>query len=882
MGGTLWAGELPTMSLTYYRGPGGLDRSLGRLVCDADPETEWRASGLSKTVLGPPFEFVFEFVDGSTREIAGLRILSAGEVSSHRLKGFEVRVRSEEGAGFDRVIYTGEQSEEAETQTHLFEQPIRVRQFMVKYLTNRGDADHAQLNEIWPVFDAGETTVARLSVMSDGIPFVEPEQPDESDREHLPFRVLEVPEVPVVEQNRDVYGPLDAFVLKRLEESGLGFAEPAARDVWLRRVTYDLTGLPPSASEIDAFVNDHSAEAYEKVVERLLESSAFGERWAQHWLDVVRYADTNGFAANGRRKDAWRYRDYVVESFNEDRPYDRFVKEQLAADEMEPFEPERLPALGFTRMGPFRTNSGNQNLERNRQELLTEMTGSVGTTFLGLTIGCARCHDHKIDPVLQTDYYRLQAYFAAVQPVNLAMVSRAEEAEWQATTAKIQGAITEAEREKQKALDRVRERYLAELMGVLDEPTRVAIETPVEERTEQQVVLASSVEPRLSPKEKELLAACSLEEKEAITQRVREIKKLRGELPAALPQAWALRDMGEFAPTTYVLHRGEYQKKTARVGPQVPSVLPQAALSQQPIKVGERKTTGRRLALANWLTAQGGESQVARVMVNRLWQHLFGRGIVATPNDFGFMGEEPTHPELLEWLANDFIEHDWKMKRMIRQMVLSRTYRQRSEVTPEMREKDELNELFSRYHRRRLSAEEVRDSLLVFTESLNRKAGGPGVTLPQPEEVLANIKNVWIVTKDEAEHDRRSLYLFVERKLRVPLLETFDQPDTLTTCAVRPQSTHALQALTLVNNEWVNGRARLMGAMLERLEVGETEKIESAYQRVTGRRPGEQELAGLKEFMTTQRALPEGEGDRSAWADLALVMFNLNRFLYLD
>ena len=835
---------LPTLRLINYRGPGNGDRDSAPAICDGDAKTEWLAIGLSKTTLGPPFEFEFEFLDGAEHELSGIRLASAAAVTGWQAREFEIRLQAEGQETYDRVLYRGAQKSGGESQTHLFETPERVRRFMFKLLSNHGDPDNAQINELWPVFNADETAAARApgDAKSTALPMAMPKPPAPKYAGKFPYSGLTATAPPVVKDSSAVANSLDRFVLSTLEAKGLSFAPQVAKDLLLRRVTYDLTGLPPTLQERAAFLADTDPHAYETVVDRLLASPRFGEHWAQHWLDLVRYADTDGYAANGVRQGAWRYRDYVVAAFNNDKPYDRFVMEQLAADEMDNVPLDTLPALSFCRLGPFRANSGNQNLDRNRQEFMVEVTGAVSTTFLGLTVGCARCHDHKIDPIPQADYYRMQAFFEATEPATLPMASAAEQNQWHEQSAKVQKTLAALEAQRQALLKPARERAQKKLATM--------------------------------PSDKEVQGALSVDERRELNALLRKQKTVQGLLPPPLPPAWGIRDSGRVAPATFTLVRGEITLKEARVAPRAPGILPHADASESIAPVAA-KSTGRRLALAKWLVGPG-RAQTARIIVNRLWQQHFGRGIVATPSNFGGLGQPPTHPELLDWLAQDLIDGGWNLKRMHRMMVLSRSYQQVSEAPPEAVAKDETNALFSRFIRHRLTAEEIRDSALFHAGTLNLKMGGEGVVVPQPPEALVEIKKGgWRVTKDTSSYTERSIYLFAERKYHIPLLESFDQPDTMTACPERSHSTHVLQALGLLNNQWMIEQATGVADRLRREVANEEARVEQAYRMICGRDPGPKELSIARSYL----ADPE---HTDALADYCHVLLNLNRFLYVD
>ncbi|MFN0197734.1 MAG: DUF1553 domain-containing protein, partial [Planctomycetaceae bacterium] len=494
---------------------------------------------------------------------------------------------------------------------------------------------------------------------------------------------------------------------------------------------------------------------------------------------------------------------------------------------------------------------------------------------------------HKIDPIPQADYYRLESYFAAAEPALLPMASLAEQQQWTERTTQLQQQLAIVEQQRQVLENTVRQRIVDERITMLDAAVQQAVRKPSAERTPAQIELAKSVEEKLTVTPQQILAAMTSAESSQQQELDRQLQNVRRQLPPALPQAWGIRDVGRAAPTTFVLHRGTIEKKVGIVTPQVPTILPDANLSQ-PTTSTLTHSSGRRLALARWLTGPG-QAQTARVMANRLWQHVFVRGIVATPNNFGDMGYPATHPELLDWLAGELISGGWEMKRIHRMLILSRAYAQASELTDAILAADPTNELWSRAIRRRLSAEEIRDSLLSFSGMQEQKMYGPGVTVPLPAEVLTDLKGRWRVTDDPREHQRRSVYLFVERKLRLPFLENFDQPDSMTACAFRVPSTHALQSLALLNSDWVQSQAEVLASVTGWSEDRDFESQFSAFYRtVTCRQPNAAERAVAQRYFIDQRQLylddgmNESHAAKNAARDLCQVVLNLNRFLYLD
>ena len=610
--------------------------------------------------------------------------------------------------------------------------------------------------------------------------------------------------------------PIDAFILARLEQRRWQPSPPAGRAEWLRRVTYDVTGLPPSPQEIEAFLDDPTPEADERVVDRLLGSPHYGERWGQHWLDVVRFAETEGFEYDRHVPDAWRYRDYVIESLNRDKPFDRFVAEQLAGDEIGPGERECQTASIFYRLGPVRRNAGDADIVLSRNEVLTERTDIIGTTFLGLTIGCARCHNHKLEPIPQKDYYRLQAYLAATEEHNLPFDSRGDYRAWEEKSNKIRREIQKLQRQAQRAMGMERER------------------------------LSQAIE--------------SLEDR----------------IPA--PPATIPAIVNDFAHRTpiHVLKRGVWENKGEPVGPRPLSVL----VSNDLPELGP-DITDPRTRLARWLAASD-NPLTARVIVNRLWHSHFGMGLVKTVNDFGTKADRPSHPELLDWLAATLVENGWRLKPIHRLILLSRTYRQSSHTgreslgpahPAEVMRDDPENRLLWRFPRRRLEAEEIRDAMLAVSGRLNPRIGGPSVMVPVDREIVQLLykPSQWQVARNATEHDRRSIYLIAKRNLRLPFLETFDAPALLTSCPRRESSTHAPQALELLNGRLSNDLAAAFARRLESETGGDPERvIPRAYLLALGRLPTPVERALSLEFLRQQPL-----------REFTLAVFNLNGFLYV-
>jgi hypothetical protein len=739
-----------------------------------------------------------------------------------------------------------------------------------------------------------------------------PEKFSDEQKSHWAYQPLCRPEPPSVRKPRWPRNPIDRFILAELEEAELPHGPEADRIALLRRVTHDLTGLPPRPDEAVAFLADRAPDAYERVVDRVLDSPRFGERWAQHWLDLAHYADSNGFELDAERPDAWRYRDWVVRALNADMPYDQFVALQLAGDELKPGDHAALIATGFGRCGPREVVGGNVIPEVKRQSELTEITGTVGSVFLGLTIACARCHDHKFDAIPSADYYRLQSFFAASQLVELPIATKAEREAVAAATKRVEQKVAPLKADLAALEAPYRKRLAADKHAKLSADERTVMAVPEKQRTPAQKRLIKGLETSLRVTWEDVAAA--VEANTADHQKREALKRAIYEIEQALPRpsahAMALVDRAKTAPDTFVLRRGDYRNKGSKVSPRPPGVILAAQNKQTfepPAAPAQPASTGRRSALARWLTGKN-NPLVARVIVNRLWQYHFTRGIVATSSDFGVRGEPPSHPELLDWLASELVAGGWRLKPIHRLIVTSATYRQASRLNSKQAELDPDNSLLGRMNRRRLDAESIRDAMLAVSGELNFKMGGPGVLAPLEKEVKdlifteAEVVDLWPEDRDPREHLRRSLYLFRKRNVRYPLLESFDAPDAQFPCPRRETSTHALQALNLLNSEFAIGRARALAGRISR-EAAKTEeaRIRHAYQLVLCRDPAPAELQRALSFLNSQtdllrtqkspgRSLSRPTGpvdaaldpaDRAAWVDFALALINCNEFLYV-
>lgn len=689
------------------------------------------------------------------------------------------------------------------------------------------------------------------------------------------------PAVPKVKRTTWVHNPIDAFILDRLVKRGLSPSPSADKTTLLRRVTFDLTGLPPTPQERAMFIADNSPNAYVKCVNRLLASPRYGERWAQHWLDVVRFAETNGYELDEERPQSWRYRDYVVHALNTGKPYDRFLMEQIAGDEIAPHSFDAKVATGFLRAGPRHVVGGNQDEAANRQEWLTEAVAGIGNTVMGLTIGCARCHDHKYDPVSQKDYYSLQAFLAGTDDFEYKHHAEKDVEAYKATV-KAHEERLKPLKEQAAAIERpYYERLRAEKRTRLEPVYKLALDTPAKERTAEQRVLAVNAGTLINVSWDEMLTVLSPTDREHRTNLRKQIHTLELNAPRALPMAPGVSDILKPTPETSILVRGEPHRRGAVVTPDFPTVLRMAANAPD-------TTSGRRTALAQWLT-QPSHPLTARVMMNRLWQVYFGKGLVRTPNDFGLNGERPTHPELLDWLATEFVRSGWSLKQMHALIVTSNAYQQSSAFNTKYARLDPENRSLWRQNQKRFDAEALRDSILAASGMLNLEMDGASVRVPLEPEVVDTIfteaepDNLWAVHPDPKQHTRRSLYLVRKRNVRLPLLAVFDMPDRMLSCAVRGQSVSALQSLTLLNSPFMQQQSRELARLLLRTEPKVEKRITALFLRTLNRPPTEPERQKTRRFLHDEHKIlsrrAESNREATAWTDLCLALFNLNDFV---
>ncbi|MBK9315264.1 MAG: DUF1549 domain-containing protein [Acidobacteria bacterium] len=681
--------------------------------------------------------------------------------------------------------------------------------------------------------------------------------------------------IPKVNDRKWVRNEIDSFILSRLEENGLQPAPEADPRTLLRRVYFDLTGLPPSPSEMGEFLSNPSDEAYRQVVEKLLASPRYGERWGRHWLDLARYADSGGYEFDVDRPNAWRYRDYVIRSFNEDKPYDWFIREQLANDQYNPGDAEALIATGFCRNGPTVDNADN---EETRMDELDDMVATTSSVFLGLTVGCARCHDHKYDPIPQRDYYRMQAVFFPFEKADRVLASKDEVDAFKAKQKEID-ALIRPYRTKIAAIEKpVRERLLAEKVDFhlkLAQSTGSLEGRSVEEFREE---TAKRFAKDVNLQAEEIEALLSPEDLRARKEIQKEIERINATRSAALPAVMGITDKAQ-PGQAHLLVRGNWRQKGDAVGPGYPALFSNGA---------DLDPVNRRRQLAEWIVNPD-NPLTARVAVNRIWQYHFGKGLVRTPSDFGATGDRPSHPELLNWLAVEFVRRGWSWKQMHRLILFSNSYRQSGAFNKAASAKDPENKLVWRFSPRRLEAESIRDTILAVSGKLNLQMFGPGI-YPRidPDVVNTGSRPRWpLDAKEGPDVWRRSIYIFVKRSVLVPLIEVYDCPVTTVSAPSRPVSTVSPQALALMNNEFVLEQA---GYFAERVvaEAGANRdrQVETAWRLAFGRRPGAREMIWSKSFLQSQIdgyvKRNDAHARRSALRDFCHALFNANEFIYVD
>ena len=737
------------------------------------------------------------------------------------------------------------------------------------------------------------------------------------------FRKPQRPAVPQVKNSSWLRTPIDAFILSKLEQKGLKPAPPADKRTLIRRAYFDLTGLPPSPEDVEAFAEDKSPDAFAKVVEKLLESPHYGERWGRHWLDVARYADSSGFETDFYFKDAWRYRDYVIKSFNDDKPYDRFVQEQIAGDELWPDDlaldgtydiPEgKLEHLearvgtGLYTIGP-QFHENNMDGKKLNNEALSDSADITGAAFMGITIGCARCHNHKFDPITQKDYYSLEAIFAGSQEVKVSIVDGMAVTDIKQFYPRLI-ALKETRIAYDMFEDKVRHRIIESKKTEYSTEAVKAYQTPVDKRTPEQELLAAPLTEAFSKiKLEEHFTPQEREEQLKLYARMSQAVLAVPENPAhgitfdglmELPTASVLghRDLS-LIPAVYVLNRGDLGTPKEKVGPALPAVLSDGEILDDDSSPLSRYSDRKNLAL--WLTKPD-HPLTSRVMVNRVWLWHFGQGIVDTPNDFGHQGQAPSHPELLDWLATEFVNQGWSIKSMHRLIMLSNTYQMSSQYSnPTALRLDPEDRLLWRMSRRRLEGEALWDSIHQVAGTLNPKMGGAPIAPPLTTDEIAALgdRSHWPVPADPSQYNRRGVYILLRRNFAFPMFEAFDRPLNAISCPKREITTVAPQALWTLNNQTSLQQAMHFAARLVR-EKGDNPEawVAQAWRLALARPPTEKDRHQALQLMDSLKghtARPEDWTDMpdaltkiplpsaAALVDLCLAVFNLNEFAFVD
>ena len=766
-------------------------------------------------------------------------------------------------------------------------------------------------------WDAGAVTAA-----TDALAALENDELPPGARDYWAFRHPQPAPVPA---SREFGHPVDRFLEASRRDAGLTAAPRADRLTLLRRAYLDLIGLPPTLEQVEEFLADTERGAWERLIDKLLDSPHYGERWGRHWLDVARYADTDGFEQDYVRLNMWRYRDYVIDAFNDDKPYNQFLREQIAGDELDYVTDETRIATGFLRSGP-RVNFREKDNPERRHDYLDDMLATVGRGVLGMTVHCARCHDHKFDPILQKDYYSMQASIYGYVEIDYPLLDQDEADAYFAAMRDIDDrqqplrdevdAIETPYREELRA-EMIRERF--------PENVQAAAFKPEAERTPGEQLLATQVL-TINPPRAQVAAALTPEDKARVDELNAEIAEIEDERPPTPAMAHIVTD-GDYrfapdgpgdqvigcpecrtppavdgtylyeeggpayeAPPNYFLIRGD---PFSPGSPMSPGFLTAATYGDPPTEISrpDGRTSGRRLALAEWIASRD-NPLTARVMANRIWHHHFGRGIVRTLDNLGRMGDEPTHPELLDWLAVEFMDRGWSIKEMHRLLMTSEAYRMASSFKHQASaDADPENNLLWHYRGQRLEAEILRDAIMTVSGGIDLTVGGPAIFPHIPSDILfqsdgkgfwcgspppgrritAPSTGIWCEEPDRPEVWRRSVYVFRRRSLGFPFFDTFDLPDQNQTAAARNVSTVSTQALTLMNNPFVLNQAELFAQRLERESPGDLDaQIDLAYLIALTRKPTDME-----------REVARGLATEQSLVDFTHVMMNLNEFLYL-
>lgn len=821
---------------------------------------------------------------------------------------------------------------------------LRLRRFMDKTLD---DGEHLlvpgkpELSELVGIIERGDMPKKGKPVPADKLDIIrkwieqgaktarpEPETLahgpliTEEEQAHWAFQPIVRPDVPKMDGTAD---PIDAFLAEKMRKAGLDFAPESDRVSWLRRVTVDLTGLLPTPEEVSAFLADKSADAHAKVVDKLLASPAYGEQWARHWLDVAGYADSNGYvSADSVRAQAWRYRDYVIRSINDDKPWDQFIQEQLAGDELagithsdyqkaiqDPKALDEIIATGFLRMAPDGTGDPNDDPKLARNQVIADQIKIVTSSLLGVTLACAQCHDHRLDPISQEDYFRFRAIFdpaynwEAWRPPGQRLYSlytpeeraKADEIEKQARAIQ-----AEASAMSKKFLDEIFEVEILKLPAEVRDDYRKARATATKDRTPEQQALIKKYPSALATYSLNLY---DKQKQDLVDAKVKEANDLRATKPHE-EFVMALTEVKGQVPVSKLHNRGDHEQPLQTVTPGELTILSTPDIEPFRPEALPSGSTGRRLSYAKWLTS-GKHPLVARVLVNRFWMHHFGQGIVNTPGDFGLAGEAPTHPELLDWLADEFMASGWKLKSLHRRIVLSRAYRQ-SSINAASTEKDPENHLYARSSLQRLDAEPLRDSILAISGTLvTQRFGQPSsVALDPAGRIVTGIDKGTIskaIVEPGGEQDfRRSIYVEARRSRPLTVLEAFDSPAMVPNCEKRRPTTVAPQSLLLMNDTFVLENAqRLADRLLAEAPKDDSARVTRVWQLLFGQTPSDTELTLSLDYLREQTstlaeyrkahpipkpkdadAAPNPDPASEALASLCQVLISSNRFLYLQ
>lgn len=725
------------------------------------------------------------------------------------------------------------------------------------------------------------------------------------------YQAVQPQAIPAVSRKQWVRTPIDAFILAKLDTAGLKPSADADRGTFIRRATLDVWGVIPAPADVEAFVKDRSPGAYEKLVDRLLAAPQYGERQARRWLDLARYADSTGFQGDQTRPNMWRYRDYVIAAFNQNKPYDRFIKEQLAGDEMFTGDEQALIATGF--LAGYPDNRNSRDLVQRKYQITTDITNTVGEVFLAQTVQCARCHDHKFDKISAKEYFQLQAFFANVSEVNDVPATVGPlEADYKKAHASYEAAVAEVRAQQKvlvqpflvQAVKYQKERYLTDSREAIFKAEkdwnaqdrwlnhRWATVTENDDFSAYlREIAENTANPDYNPAHME-----RWQQYRKLQEELRKFDKLK---PTKGSDAiTAMTELGHpDAPPTYLLFGGDHEKRIAEVQPGFPAAI---ANGETPVIVPTATSSGRRTALANWI-ASGSNPLTARVFVNRVWNQYFGRGLVRTVSDFGKAGALPTHPELLDYLADTFVNGGWDVKQLHRSILLSSVYRQASANRDEVQAADPEGLLLAVFPRRRLDAEQIRDSLLAAAGRLDWSVGGPSVFAPIPKDL--NAGNLWQTSKDPQDQNRRSLYIFTRRSIAYPLLASFDMSSPQQVHSKRDVTTTPLQALTLYNSDLVFQWSQALAArVINEAGSDRNAQLDRLYQILFARKPDKAERATLLSFWeehaqvvaskatdgVLQVAVPIGLKDlrgldpirAAAFVDLAHTVANSNDFSY--